>query len=385
MNPRHAGPQRRPSGPLALIKPRSLATLIALVGSLGAPPAPGVAAEVIAITTGSTSGVYFKAGEALCRLYRRDLQGNAQGNVQGNAQGNAQGNVQGSAQGNAQVNVAGYVPASAPAGPQGPAPECKALPTNGSVANLILLKKTVHPFAMVQSDVQYQAFAGIGQFADKGRFEELRSLFSLHPETVTILARADAGIRRVEDLAGKRIGNGAPGSGSRLGADQLFDALGYPRARFAMLSPAAPTEAADKLCKRTLDAFILVMGHPADTIALPIEKCGARLVPLTGPAIDSLLRENRYLVRTAIPGGVYAGHAQPIPTYGPLAIVVSTTRVPADLVYRLVRNTFENLNELKGENPSFAELNNWDMISAGLTAPLHDGAIRYYRERGWIK
>jgi len=303
--------------------------------------APAWSAEPIAITTGSTGGVYFKAGEALCRLYRRDA--------------------------------------------QHPGDECKSLPTAGSVANLIQLRKGNHAFAVVQSDVQYHAYAGTGQFADKGRFEDLRSLFSLHPETVTILARADSGIRRVEDLAGKRIGHGAPGSGSRLGAEQLFDALGLARSRFAQLSPAAPTEAAALLCKRGLDAFILVMGHPADTIAMPIEKCGARLVPLTGPAIDGLLRENRYLVRTAIPGGVYAGHERAVSTYGPLAIIVSTTRVSAEVVYRLVRNTFENLNELKAENPSFAELNNWDMISAGLTAPLHDGAIRYYRERGWIK
>ena len=117
----------------------------------------------------------------------------------------------------------------------------------------------------------------------------------------------------------------------------------------------------------------------------PVERCGARLIPVTGNAVDGLLRDSRYLVRTTIPANLYRGHDKPIPSYGPLAVMVSTSQVPADLVYRLVKATFDHLEELRKDSPSFAELNNWDMISAGLTAPLHEGAVRYYRERGWIR
>lgn len=321
---------------------RAAAWLCALLGSasLSATTAPAHA-DVLAIASGATSGVYYRAGELLCKYYRGEA-----------------------------TNAAD---------------QCRTVPTAGSVMNLTLLRKRRGNFALVQSDVQFQAYAGQGQFAGKGQFEDIRSLFSLHPEIVTIVARADAGIRKPEDLVGKRVGNGAPGSGSRLGADQLFGALGYDRARFALLSAAAPGEAGERLCKRSLDAFLVVMGHPAATIAEPVERCGARLIPVTGNAVDGLLRDSRYLVRTTIPANLYRGHDKPIPSYGPLAVMVSTSQVPADLVYRLVKATFDHLEELRKDSPSFAELNNWDMISAGLTAPLHEGAVRYYRERGWIR
>lgn len=303
--------------------------------------APGRAEEPVSISTGSTSGIYYRAGVALCMLYERE-----------------------------RAKKGG---------------RCVAEPTAGSVINIAMLRSGKHPFAIVQSDIQFQAYLGKGQYSEWGQYGELRSLFSLHPETVTVLVRGKSGITRLEGLKGKRFGHGSVGSGSRIASDQLLAAAGWGKRRFASLSPAPPIEAGERLCNGSLDAFLVVMGHPAETLRVPIEECGAHLIPVVGPAVDVLLRDNRYLVRTSIPGGLYAHHPDPILSYGPLAIVATTTQISSDVAYHMVRAVFENLAEFKKQNPSFASLNPWDMVRAGLTAPLHDGAVRYYREKGWIK
>ncbi len=302
---------------------------------------PARADPPISISTGSTSGIYYKAGEALCMFYERE-----------------------------RAKTGG---------------RCSVEPTAGSVINIALLRSGKHPFAIIQSDIQFESYLGKGQFAEWGQNGELRSLFSLHPETVTVLVGRKSGISRIEGLKGTRFGHGSVGSGSRIASDQLLRAAGWGKRKFSSLSPAAPIEAGERLCHGSLDAFLVVMGHPADTIKMPIETCGARIIPVVGPAVDALLRDNRYLVRSSIPGGLYANHPLPIRSYGPLAVVAATTRTSPDAVYHLVRALFENLAEFKKQNPTFADLNPWDMVRAGLTAPLHDGAVRYYREKGWIK
>lgn len=310
------------------------------------------AGEPLAVVTGATSGVYFHAGQALCDHYVRQSQ----------------------------------LATATPGAAQNPYPTaCKTLPTTGSVTNFSLLRKNVASVAIVQSDVQFQAFAGLGPFTGAHRFADLRTLFSLHPETVAILVHPATGITRIDDLTGKRFGFGSPGSGSRLAAEQLIAALGWPRGRFATLSSADPVEAGQRLCGGSLDAFLVVTGHPADTLRHPILRCSARLIPVNGAAIDRLLRDNRYLVRSSIPVHAYKTMTEPVPSYGPLAVVVTTTQTHSEIIYRIVRGVFENLGELRRNHAAFANLNPRDMISAGMTAPLHDGAVRYYRERGWIK
>jgi len=316
-----------------------LGTLVGAARAAG--PAPAVTSDALAISTGSTSGVYYKAAQAMCALLAKST-------------------------------------------PQ-LAATCTALPTAGSVTNLNRLRAGQDSLAIVQSDIQFQAWGGTGQFNKVGAFSDLRSLFSMHPETVTVLVRPHLNISRIEGLAGLRFGAGSPGSGSRLASDQLLAALAWDRRKFAVLSAASPTEAGEQLCKGSLDAFLVVVGHPSDQVRAPIEKCGARLLPVTGAAVDALLRDSRYLVRSAIPGSVYAGHPQPILSYGPLAVLVATAHTSTDVVYTLVKTVFDNLDEFTRQNASLADLNAGDMIRAGLTAPLHDGAIRYYRERGWIK
>ena len=108
-------------------------------------------------------------------------------------------------------------------------------------------------------------------------------------------------------------------------------------------------------------------------------------MPITGPAIDALIKKNAYFAYATIPGGMYANNPQPTKTYGVLATMVSSSKVPADTVYVLVKAVFDNFEEFKKLHPAFANLDPKSMVADGLSAPLHEGAARFYREKGWIK
>ena len=138
------------------------------------------------------------------------------------------------------------------------------------------------------------------------------------------------------------------------------------------------------LCDNKIDAFFYGVGHPSANIQDPITTCGAKLVPLQGPAIDKLVEGAPYYAKVNIPGGLYAGHADPTPTYGVLATFVSSAKVADDVVYTLVKSVFENFDEFKKLHPAFGALESADMIKSGLSAPLHPGAVKYYKEKGWM-
>jgi len=108
-------------------------------------------------------------------------------------------------------------------------------------------------------------------------------------------------------------------------------------------------------------------------------------VPLTGPAVDKLVKEKSYYARATIPAGLYPNNPQATETYGVLATLVSSSKVPAETVYAVVKAVFDNLEEFKKLHPALAVLNPQSMINDGLSAPLHDGASKYYREKGWLK
>jgi hypothetical protein len=127
------------------------------------------------------------------------------------------------------------------------------------------------------------------------------------------------------------------------------------------------------------------VGHPSANIQDPTTSCGAQLVSLTGPAVDKLVAEKPYYAKATIPGGLYPNNAQGAETYGVLATLVSSSKVPADTVYTVVKAVFDNFEELKKLHPALANLKPENMIKDGLSAPLHEGAIRYYKEKGWMK
>jgi TRAP transporter TAXI family solute receptor len=294
----------------------------------------------ITIGTGGVTGVYYAAGGAICRLVNKDRK---------------------------QHNI-----------------RCSVESTGGSVFNVNTIKAGELDMGVAQSDVQYNAVRGLNQFKD-GAYTELRAVMSLHPEPFTVVARKEVNIKAFSEFRGKRFNVGNPGSGTRASMEELLGALGWKMSDFSLASELKADEHGPALCDAKIDGFFYAVGHPSANIQDPTTTCGARLVALTGPAIDKLVKEKSYYAVTTIPGGLYPNNPQATQTYGVLATFVSSAKVPADTVYAVVKAVFDNFDEFKKLHPALANLDPRNMVHDGLSAPLHDGATRYYREKGWVK
>mgnify|MGYP003341847109 FL=1 len=236
-----------------------------------------------------------------------------------------------------------------------------------------------------QSDVQYNALKGEAQFKAAGAYGDLRALFSVHPEPFTVLARKELNAKTLSDLKGRRFNVGNPGSGTRASMEELLAAMGWKMGDFSLASELKADEHGPALCDGKIDGFFYGVGHPSANIQDPTTSCGARLLSITGPAVDQLVATRPYYARVTIPGGLYPNNPDPAQTYGVLATVVASSKTPADSVYQVVKAVFDNFEEFKKLHPALAHLTPETMIQDGLSAPLHDGAVRYYKEKGWIR
>jgi TRAP transporter TAXI family solute receptor len=199
-----------------------------------------------------------------------------------------------------------------------------------------------------------------------------------------VLARVDAGISTFNDLKGKRVNIGPPGSGGRNTTDVLLQAVGWGRDAFALTSELKATEQAQALCDNKVDAIVYVVGHPNGSIQEATTACDSRLVSVKGPGVEKLLADNVFYGQRALPGGVYRGNPDPVETFGVRATFVTSASVPDDVVYVLVKAVFDKFDNFKRLHPVFENLVPEQMVSDGLFAPVHGGAARYYRERGWL-
>ena len=304
--------------------------------------APAVAQErFITIGTGGQTGVYYVVGQSVCRMVNR---GSDEHNIR-----------------------------------------CNAPSTGGSVANVNGMKSGELDMGVVQSDVQFRAYHGESNFESDGAWEDMRSVFTMHGEPLTVVARADSGIEHFSDFPDKRVNIGNPGSGQRNTMNVVMEAMGWDTDTFSLASQLDAAEQAAALSDNNIDAMVYVVGHPNGSIQEATTTIDARLVPVTGDEIDGLIEEYPYYTRSVIPGGLYRGNDEDVETFGVAATFVSSTEVDEEVVYETVKAVFENFDRFKRLHPAFENLNEEDMISDGLTAPLHDGAERYYRERGWIE
>jgi TRAP transporter TAXI family solute receptor len=167
--------------------------------------------------------------------------------------------------------------------------------------------------------------------------------------------------------------------------DEMMGAIGWKTGDFALAAELRPDEHGPALCDGKIDGFIYGVGHPSANIQDPTTICGARLISLTGPAIDKLVKEKPYYAYAVIPGGMYPNNPNPTNTYGVQATVITSAKVPADVVYAFTKAVFDNFDEFKKLHPALANLKPEDMLKNGITAPLHEGAVRYYKEKGWMK
>ncbi|MDP2696742.1 TAXI family TRAP transporter solute-binding subunit [Thalassospira sp.] len=259
---------------------------------------------------------------------------------------------------------------------------CSVESTGGSVYNVNTIRANELDMGVAQSDVQFYSYNGTGAFADQGPFEGLRAVFSIHPEPFTVVARADSGIKTFDDLKGKRVNIGNPGSGQRDTMDVVMEAKGWTLDDFALASELKPAEQSQALCDNKIDAMIYTVGHPAGSIQEATTACDSVLVEVAGAEIEKLVADNPYYRVATIPGGMYRGNPEDVKTFGVGATFVSSTNVDEDVIYNVVKAVFDNFDDFKKLHPAFEVLVKEEMIKDGLSAPLHDGAVKYYKEAG---
>ena len=259
---------------------------------------------------------------------------------------------------------------------------CSTESTGGSVFNLNTIRAGDLDMGVAQSDWQYHAYHGSSKFKDKGANRELRAIFSVHPEPFTVVARADSGIRNFGDLKGKRVNVGNPGSGQRGTMEVLMEASGWKMSDFALASELKSSEQSMALCDNKIDAMVFTVGHPSGSIKEATTSCDSVLVNVTGSAVDMLVAESDFYRTATIPGGMYSGNANDTKTFGVGATFVTSTRTPEDVIYQVVKAVFENFDSFRKFHPAFRNLDKKQMIKDGLSAPLHAGAVKYYKEAG---
>jgi TRAP transporter TAXI family solute receptor len=295
--------------------------------------------QFISIGTGGVTGVYYPTGGAICRLVNKDRKDHGI--------------------------------------------RCSAESTGGSIYNINTIRAGELEFGVAQSDWQYHAYNGTSEFEAQGKFENLRAVFSVHPEPVTVIARADAGINTLTDTKGKRLNIGNAGSGTRGTWEVIEAALGWERSDLALAAEMKSAETGQALCDGKIDAYFWLVGHPSALTQESLATCDAKLVPVEGAEIDKLVADNPFYRKAVIPAGMY-NNAEDIQTFGVGATFVSSADVPDEVVYTVVKAVFENFEDFKGLHPAFANLKPEEMIKDALSAPLHAGAAKYYKEKGWM-
>lgn len=258
--------------------------------------------------------------------------------------------------------------------------------TSGSVFNVNAVMRGDLDFGVAQSDRQYQAYNGLAEWSEAGAQTDLRSVFAIHPESITLVASQDSEIREVGDLKGKRVNLGNPGSGQLQNSRDVLAAVGITEDGISPEHVKA-VEAPGLLQDERLDAFFYTVGHPNGNIKEATSgRVKVRIVSVKGPDIDRMLEQYPYYAKSTIPCEFYpyAVNTEDIETIGVKATFVTSKNVDEDVVYAVTREVFENLDEFKSLHPAYQVLTEANMLE-GLSAPIHRGALRYYRESGLVK
>ena len=299
------------------------------------------ATKYISIGTGAITGVYYPSGGAICRLLNR---GRKEHGIR-----------------------------------------CSVESSGGSVSNLNGIRNGAIDFGIVQSDWQYQAYNGDKFFSDQRPFKELRSVFSLYTETFTIAVNKKSKIKTLDDLLGKKINFGPKGSGMYATMKVLMNVKGWKNSDFESISYLQPSEQPKALCSGDIDVMIYAAGNPNGVLQEATQTCKVKIISIDSQTIDKLISINPYYVKAYIPGGMYINNNKDINTFGVKASLVTSEKTDEQIVYNIIKATFDNFDNFKTLHPVFSTLKKADMIRAGNSAPIHPGALRYFKEVDLIK
>ncbi len=297
---------------------------------------PVFATEFITIGTGGVTGTYYPTGGAICRLVNKMKK---------------------------ETKI-----------------RCSVESTGGSVYNINTIKNKELDFGIAQSDVVYQASRGNGKFKGK-KVTKLRSVMAIYPELLALVTRKDSNIHKLSDIKGKRINLGNPGSGNEATALTLFEQSGIKKSNLKLAGALKAAEMPDALRDNKIDGYFYMIGHPTANIKDASNSVDTRIIPLDGSNIENLLKKYPYFAKASIQGGMYKGNEKDIPTFGVKAVLVTSTDVSDKAVYTLVKAVLENFEDFKKLHPAYEHITKESLLD-GLSAPLHKGAKKYFKEAG---
>lgn len=258
--------------------------------------------------------------------------------------------------------------------------------TGGSVYNINAILSGDLEFGVAQSDRQYQAINGMAEWEKAGPQKDLRAVFSIHPESITCIAAAKAGIKSIGDLKGKRVNIGNPGSGQLQNSKDVLAAFGMTENDIHQ-EYAKAVEAPSLLQDEKIDAFFYTVGHPNGNIKEATSgRIKVSIIPISGSGLDNLLARYPYYAKSLVPIKHYpnAVNKNDVPSIGVKATLVSSTKVSDDIVYAITKEVFDNLEAFKKLHPAYLVLTKENMLQ-GLSAPIHPGALKYYKEAGLVR
>lgn len=319
----------------ALILLKQAALLIGLMALLTIARADS---RILTLGTGGVTGLYYPAGGAICRLVNLSRQEHGI--------------------------------------------RCALRSTLGSVANLQGVMAGTLDVGISEAGQLDNGYYGRGGFGQPA--PELRTLVGLFPEYISILARRDSGIRSVSDLKHKRFNRGKAGSSQRVTLDILMQARGWQDSDFAVMEELAPAEQAKALCENRIDATLYVVGQPSGVIKEALRDCDSVLIGLEQRDIDALIAYSPHYQALTLPGSLYSEAQQDVRTAGVNATLFTRADLPEDAAYAIVHSLFEQFDQFRQLHPAFAPLNAAPMAQIPLAAPMHPGALRYFREKGWL-
>jgi len=306
-----------------------------LVGMLSIPV---FGAEFITIGTGGVTGTYYPTGGAICRQVNKMKK---------------------------ETKI-----------------RCSVESTGGSVYNINTIKNGELDFGIAQSDTVYQAAQGTGKFEGK-QVKKLKSVMAIYPELLALVSRKDANIKSIMDVKGKRINLGNPGSGNEATALTLFDANSIKKSDLKFAGALKAAEMPDALRDNKIDAYFYMIGHPNANIKDATNSVDTRIVPLEGKSVDNLIAKYPYFAKAKIVKGLYKGVDTDVNTFGVKAVLVTSTDVSDKAVYTVVKAILENFDSFKKLHPAYNNITKESLLD-GLSAPLHEGAKKYFKEAGLL-
>ncbi len=289
------------------------------------------AMEIITIATGSTSGLYYPSGGAICRIFNLSSKNEK---------------------------------------------KCIVESTPGSEYNLNAVEGGLNNFAFVQAD---ELFTYLAEKKKRSEISSISTVFPLYTETFLLIASKNSGITNFSEIKGKKINIGIDGSGVRNFTSQIMKFLALKTSDFKVITETQ-SAVEHSLCNNIADASIVIGGQPNKTVQNLIEQCGARIIPFSPEFIQLTMEQNAFYSLATIPTGMYLGYSQPVQTLGTKALLVTSKYTSEENVFDITNYIIKNFDSFKQYSPVIMQNTVQTINPNMLQFPVNNASSKAFKE-----